>query len=127
MWYAGSMNYSDTISKFFEVLRKQYPVNKRGHHYMTLSNGRKCFLNIFIKKYGLSGGRQNYSKDDIRRRMKFIEIIDTLAAKHKVVFDKIDERGQQIYTIDSEFFRIIIADTKKGHAMRMELISFYPK
>ena len=94
---------------------------------MTLSNGRKCFFNIFIKKYGLDGSHNKYSNQDVVRRIRFIEVIDAIAQNNKVIFDKISASRNKIYIIESMFFKIVVIDIQKHHASQMELLSFIPK
>ena len=127
MLQSTPMNYKETLENFFKVLDAQYPKNSKGKHYMTLSNGRKCFFNIFIKKYGLDGSDNKYSKQDVMRRIRFIEVIDLIAKQNKVIFDRISNNKHKIYVIESLFFKIIIIDIQKHHASQMELLSFIPK
>ncbi len=105
----------ETIKIFFEVL-DTFPTANNWQKYLTLKNWKRLFLNIFIKKYWLKWTETKYNTFDMLRRIRMIEFFDYITKE----FDIYEENWR--YIIETNFFRMIIFETKKK---KLELLSFY--
>ena len=114
------MKYEACIYRAQKVLQ-YYPQSRQGHRYITLKDGRKVFLNRFIRKYGLDGRKTMYGVLDLKRRISMIEFFD--------YFTQLELRAGREKTrllLESEFFRMVILKIKVKRGNRYELLSFYP-
>ncbi len=105
-----------TIKKFFEVY-KTFPESYNWQRYLTVSNWKKIFFNLFIKKYWLKWDVTKYSNQDILRRIRMVEFFDWITKNFNI--RKIEKNK---YIIETIFFRMVIVETKKK---KLELLSFY--
>lgn len=101
----------------------QFPRSKNGESFLTLQNGRKLFLKIFIKKYGIDGRNTGYSSQDILRRLRFLECFDSLIKKGEFRFDT-HKNNQNYFLVETVFFRFVLIETKNK---KLELLNFYFK
>jgi hypothetical protein len=105
--------------KALEVIQ-WFPISRNGHHFLRLSDGRKVFFSIFIKKYWIDGTISRYSWLDIMRRIRIVEFFDYMLKDNKI---KQQERWN--YIIESKFYRMVIGVVGKPKKQRLEMISFY--
>ncbi|MCH2188248.1 hypothetical protein MK079_00260 [Candidatus Gracilibacteria bacterium] len=105
------------IHEKFHNIINTFPQAKNGQPYLTLKNGKKLFFTLFIKKYGLNGGKTKYSQKDVLRRIRMIEFFDYITKKFDIFEDK-----KERYIIETYFFRMVIVETKHK---KLELLSFY--
>ena len=103
----------------------QFPKSKNGQPFLSLKSGRKLFFEIFIKKYGIAGEKCNYTDLDIARRIRLVEFFDYFVKDFDILKKETNERGKDVYILESNFYRMIILDTKKDKNSKLELLSFY--
>lgn len=106
-------------------LIQHFPKAKNGQTFLTLKNGRKMFFGIFIKKYGLDGKKCEYSDVDIARRIRLIEFFDYFVKDFDIVKKELNERGKEVYILESNFYRMVILDVRDSKGSKLELLSFY--
>jgi len=102
---------------------KNFPQTKVWNRYLTLSNWKKYFFTIFIKKYWLDWKDCKYTDLDVYRRIKWIESFDCLVKKYKTL-----EENENTIIIETIFFKFVIKKYRfRKWSMRFELLSFYNK
>ena len=106
----------DTIEIFHKIL-ETFPKSFNWQKYLTLKNWRKLFFNFFIKKYWLRWNKTKYSNNDILRRIRMIEFFDYITKEFEIF-----QEDSWRYIIETNFFRMVIFETKKK---KLELLSFY--
>ncbi len=114
--------YSEAKKKALKVINT-YPKTKVWNPYLTLKCWRKCFFDIFVKKYWLNWKKCKYSDSDVYRRVKIVECFDYLLKNYEILSET-----DSIVIVETIFFRFII---KKYYfrkwSMRLEILSFYDK
>jgi hypothetical protein len=105
--------------KALEVI-KWFPLSKNWYHYLSLSDGRKVFFSIFIKKYGLDDTKNKYCASDVLRRIRVIEFFDYMIKDNKVI-----NYEHENSLVESKFWRMVIGHIGKPGKERLEMISFY--
>ena len=111
----------EKISKKVLKVIDSFPKSKNWLPYLTLADGRKCFFDVFIKKYGLNWETTKYSMSDVARRIRLIEFFDLF-----IKLNAVEVISRWNIVIDSEFYRMIIwKHYVKKWWYRLVLISFY--
>lgn len=119
-----SARFPEIQNLALQVIRS-FPKSKNGQPFLSLKNGRKLFFSIFVKKYGLDGNNCSYQEEDIIRRVRLVEFFDYFVKDFDIVKKEINERGKQVFILESHFHRMIIIDTGNKES-KLELLSFYP-
>ena len=114
-------NFEEICEKVLSVINK-FPKSWKQIPYITLKDWHKCYMDIFIKKYGINGNKTKYTESDVIRRIRLIEFFDSFCKLHNT--SKSGKNENDI--IDSEFYRMVIGK-KYNHKWnyRSVLISFY--
>lgn len=113
---------SSSIQSSVLAIISAFPRSKNGENYLSLGDGRKVFLKIFMRKYGIDGSISKYTNEDVIRRIRLVEFFDSF---FKGVFrEDVQREGKNRKIIlESHFHRIVIVET---HHQKLELLSFYP-
>jgi hypothetical protein len=114
------MRFEEARIKAHKVIQS-FPKAKNGKYFLTMKNGRKLFLDRFIKKYGIDGSETKYSKADLLRRLRLVEFF-----QYFMECNLNPARRTNRFLLDSHFHRMVILQVQKPRGNRYELLSFHP-